>query len=49
MCIYSNPYVLEWIVIELSLIPLHSILTHVDWDEYMHIQTRPEEVDELWY
>jgi hypothetical protein len=30
MCINSNPHVLEWIGMELSLIPLQSTLTHVD-------------------
>ena len=40
MCIHFNPHVLEWIGMELSLIPLKSTSTHVDWDEYMCIQTR---------
>ena len=41
MCIHLNPHVLEWNGMEFSLIPLQSTSTHVDWDEYMRIQTRP--------
>jgi len=41
MCIHFNPHVLEWIGMELSLILFQSISTHVDWDQYMRIQTRP--------
>jgi hypothetical protein len=40
MCIYFNPHVLEWNGIKFSSILLQSTSIHVDWDEYMRIQTR---------
>jgi hypothetical protein len=40
ICIHLNPYVLEWTEIKLNLILPQSISTHVNWDEYMCIQTR---------
>ena len=42
--IYFNPHVLEWIGMELSLIPFQCTSTHVDQDEYMRIQTIPYDV-----
>jgi hypothetical protein len=42
-CIHLNPYVLEWNGMKFSSIPLQSTSTHVDWDEYMCIQTRPKQ------
>ena len=39
--IHFNPHVLEWIGMELSLIPLQCTSTYVGQDEYMCIQTRP--------
>ena len=46
MCIHFNPHVLESNGMELSLIPLQSTSTHVDCDEYMRIQTRPQGFNE---
>jgi len=42
MCIHINLHVLRWNRIELSLIPLQSTSTYVDWDEYMRIETKPK-------
>jgi hypothetical protein len=48
MCIYFNLHVLKWNGIEFNLIPLQSTSTHVDWDEFIRIQTRPEMVVNSW-